>query len=1030
MTVSLTTTKHVYNGDGVTVNWPYTFPIIASTDIVVYKTASDGSISLVASGYTVNTGSNTVTYPNSGSPLAVGEKVTLIREVPLTQLTDYQNNGAFNAETLESALDKVTLIGQQLNEALSRSVKFPVDETPTQDDTDEFLSDVQASQSAAATSATAAAASASAAATSASAAATSATASATSATASAGSATTAATQATTATAQATNASTSATNAANSATAAAGSATAAAGSATTATTQATTATTQATNASTSATNAANSATAAATSATNAANSATAAATSATNAATSAASMADKALDNLTSPTAVNQDLIPGSANAKDLGTSAAPWRSAYVKTGISVQQTGAGTNAVTVKAPASVSSSYNLLLPAAGPGANLQVVRVKDYTTGELEFGAGGGSGGINYITNTDIEANATGWNTYADAAGTTPVDGTGGSPSVTVARTTSSPLRSTAMLVITKGATNRQGDGVSYDFTIDAADKAKVLSVTFDYNFSSAFASGSSSDIQVWVYDVTNAVLIPVSPYTIQGATGYNWNFKGVFQTASNSTSYRLILHVATTNASAWTFNLDNIFVGPQSVSYGPPVTDWTAYTPTWSASGTAVSLGNGTVTGFYRRVGDSIEMMIHLLAGSTTTGGTGDWKFSLPPGLTADTTKLPTNATPYNGVIGEFEYFDNGTGNYPGFAIIDTGSPTVVKACVWANSATISMAGLCGTGSPATIANGDAMRIHCVLPVLGFSSTVLMSNDTDTRVVSCSMENTAGTSITGGTNTAIPYATKIFDTHSGFSGSTYTVPVAGYYNVASFVQTQAVSWTAGDVIVLDVYKNGSYYTRLNLYRMTVTISQAIGIAGSALVQVNAGDTLDVRFGPDRTTTLNNSRIFISRQTGPSAIAATESVTARYTSDAGNSITNNTNTWLDFEDKEYDSHGACSVGGGSKTATNSGAWKFTSPIAAVYRVAALIRYTAWTLANDKTFILYLYKNGARHSVLDIHVIEGTAGGVSDTTCVHGATDVKLVPGDIIEIVAYQDSGGTRTVTAGDAAYAWVSVSKV
>ena len=57
----------------------------------------------------------------------------------------------------------------------------------------------------------------------------------------------------------------------------------------------------------------------------------------------------------------------------------------------------------------------------------------------------------------------------------------------------------------------------------------------------------------------------------------------------------------------------------------------WTAYTPTWAATGTAVSLGNGTVTGKYMKVGRRVDVSVTLTAGSTTTFGTGVWTFTLP---------------------------------------------------------------------------------------------------------------------------------------------------------------------------------------------------------------------------------------------------------------------------------------------------------------------------------------------------------------------------------------------------------------
>lgn len=194
MTIASNLNKHIYNGNGVTTAFPYTFPISDATEIKVYKTASDGTISLLLSGYTVNTGPQTVTYPNVGSPLAADEKLTLLRVVPLTQLVDYKSLGPFTAETLEAALDKLTKILQQHDEELARALKLDVDGTDTGDDliaaiaaTEGFRDDAQAAATAAAASQAAAAVSATAASGSATSASASATAAAASAVAAAGS---------------------------------------------------------------------------------------------------------------------------------------------------------------------------------------------------------------------------------------------------------------------------------------------------------------------------------------------------------------------------------------------------------------------------------------------------------------------------------------------------------------------------------------------------------------------------------------------------------------------------------------------------------------------------------------------------------------------------------------------------------------------------------------------------------------------------------------------------------------------------
>lgn len=73
-------------------------------------------------------------------------------------------------------------------------------------------------------------------------------------------------------------------------------------------------------------------------------------------------ANLALSNLSS-VAVNTSLLPGSDNAIDAGSSSKTLRSVYLKTSLIIQQTGAGTSAVTLTAPSSV-TSHTLTLPSA------------------------------------------------------------------------------------------------------------------------------------------------------------------------------------------------------------------------------------------------------------------------------------------------------------------------------------------------------------------------------------------------------------------------------------------------------------------------------------------------------------------------------------------------------------------------------------------------------------------------------------------------------------------------------------------
>lgn len=64
----------------------------------------------------------------------------------------------------------------------------------------------------------------------------------------------------------------------------------------------------------------------------------------------------------------------------------------------------------------------------------------------------------------------------------------------------------------------------------------------------------------------------------------------------------------------------------------------WAEYTPTWSSAGTQPAIGNGTLTGRYRRIGTTGFVNGLIQMGTTTTYGTGEWSVSLPSGWTART--------------------------------------------------------------------------------------------------------------------------------------------------------------------------------------------------------------------------------------------------------------------------------------------------------------------------------------------------------------------------------------------------------
>lgn len=131
MTISSTTTKITYNGNGSTDTFPYTFKILDDDDIIVEKriTATGVITTLVkTTDYTVSgvgeeAGGN-VTLVDPATDAPSGSQITIRRNMTILQETDYEEYDTFPASTHESALDRLTMIAQQLSEAVDRAIKL------------------------------------------------------------------------------------------------------------------------------------------------------------------------------------------------------------------------------------------------------------------------------------------------------------------------------------------------------------------------------------------------------------------------------------------------------------------------------------------------------------------------------------------------------------------------------------------------------------------------------------------------------------------------------------------------------------------------------------------------------------------------------------------------------------------------------------------------------------------------------------------------------------------------------------------
>ena len=422
------------------------------------------------------------------------------------------------------------------------------------------------------------------------------------------------------------------------------------------------------------------------------------------------------------------------------------------------------------------------------------------------IGGTGGSSGLPIYTLSLASGSL-----YQDSAAT-PVDGTGGSTTgLTYATETASPLRGAISYKFSKDAANRQGGGVSIPFTIDTVDQASTVQVIFDTKASANFVSG---DMNLYVYDVTNGALL-------EGYHAIPTGTQPLFTRAFNlttGTSYRVLLHCASTSALAYDLTIDAMYVSsvirPQVAGIG----DWISYTPTFGA-------GFGTVTnasGKYRREGDNMRIMFSATTGTVAASLA---TISLPSPFTIDSTKITlSNTTGSPGSI---------VGNFGGAG--SAGSTGYIVSATGTSTSLVYLAGTAGGSVILTPTNGSTLLASTqvtsgtfLVPISQWSSNITLSS----------------------TNAAIEYAsnsssTDANDTSSFVSGATGSVGI---------IRTTALTTPRKKRVQFSTPIQPTDRVQLEFYDPTVGLwSQHYGIA------LNGTDYVNLLSTSFTATPVNNS---------------------------------------------------------------------------------------------------------------------------------------------------------------------------
>jgi hypothetical protein len=410
-----------------------------------------------------------------------------------------------------------------------------------------------------------------------------------------------------------------------------------------------------------------------------------------------------------------------------------------------------------KAPGTVTASTTFTWPD-GDGTSGQAL-ITD-AAGTLSWGdAGGGGGGtgLNYIKNTDYEIGS------GDVTVTA---------NITKALETTDPLRGAQSLKLTIGTGATTADYADLDMNdIDNFDQdgSMMLNVAFDYETDANF---TADDVQVVLrrLDATAADIILHD--NLDGkilASSKKIRFTSRVQVDSDANTYAIRINVLSAPGTASNLYIDNVFIGPDTLTPGSIVTDWQDYTPT------STWVSNVTHTGKWRRVGEDIELEIKLsVTGAPTVTNL----------IIHDHPVYPVDTTNYEerspAVI---NFIETGVRNYLGGGYYGTagGGWTILNS-------EAGNAGVTNASNPFVFGTGDFINMTVKYPVAEWQSGASLSTfEQAITTVKAMMKVTSGSHTSTGNWQSLAAGTAVIDIIKDdfgvlSAGGVFTAPRTGWY--------------------------------------------------------------------------------------------------------------------------------------------------------------------------------------------------------------------------------------------------------
>lgn len=121
-----------FSGNGVTTLFPFAFKVFEPTDLLVVTADATGIEVTLTYGTNYSVELNFDQNSNAGgsitltTALPVGTTMVITTDLPALQPVDLTNQGGFYPSVINTALDRLTIIAQQLAEGVARAAKIPI----------------------------------------------------------------------------------------------------------------------------------------------------------------------------------------------------------------------------------------------------------------------------------------------------------------------------------------------------------------------------------------------------------------------------------------------------------------------------------------------------------------------------------------------------------------------------------------------------------------------------------------------------------------------------------------------------------------------------------------------------------------------------------------------------------------------------------------------------------------------------------------------------------------------------------------